>query len=69
MIREKIRPIVCFKEAAVVTRLDNAQVRGEAYAVPSTIDDTASLGEIEETLKRLEYAKKVVLSYRYFALN
>lgn len=31
---------------------------GESYAIPSTIDDPAILGEIEDTLKRVEYAKK-----------
>ena len=42
---------------------------GEAYAMTSTIDGPAILGEIEETLKRVGYAKKAVLSYRYFALK
>jgi len=34
---------------------------GEAYAMPSTIDDPAILGEIEETLKRVGYAKKSII--------
>jgi len=31
---------------------------GKEYSVPSTIDDMAILGEIEEALKRIGYAKK-----------
>ena len=70
MIREEIGPIACFKEAAVVTRLPKTRsgkilrgtmrkiADGEAYAMPSTIDDPAILEEIEETLKRVGYAKK-----------
>jgi propionyl-CoA synthetase len=31
---------------------------GADYSVPSTIDDPASLGEIEDALKAIGYAKK-----------
>jgi propionyl-CoA synthetase len=31
---------------------------GEAYTMPSTIDDPATLGEIEEALKKAGYAHK-----------
>jgi len=31
---------------------------GESYAMPSTIDDPASLNEIEEALKTAGYAQK-----------
>jgi propionyl-CoA synthetase len=31
---------------------------GKEYSVPSTIDDPAILGAIEEALKRIGYAKK-----------
>ena len=70
MIREEIGPIACFKEAAVVTRLPKTRsgkilrgtmrkiADGESYTMPSTIDDPAILGEIEDTLKRVGYAKK-----------
>ncbi|RPI33211.1 MAG: propionyl-CoA synthetase, partial [Nitrospiraceae bacterium] len=70
MIREEIGPIACFKEAAVVTRLPKTRsgkilrgtmrkiADGEAYSMPSTIDDPAILGEVEEALKRVGYAKK-----------
>jgi propionyl-CoA synthetase len=70
MIREEIGPIACFKEAAVVSRLPKTRsgkilrgtmrkiADGESYSIPSTIDDPAILGEIEDTLKRVGYAKK-----------
>jgi propionyl-CoA synthetase len=70
MIREEIGPIACFKEAAVVARLPKTRsgkilrgtmrkiADGETYAMPSTIDDPAILGEIEEALKRVGYAQK-----------
>jgi propionyl-CoA synthetase len=70
MIREEIGPFACFKESAVVTRLPKTRsgkilrgtmrkiAGGEAYSMPSTIDDPAILGEIEEALKRVGYAKK-----------
>jgi propionyl-CoA synthetase len=32
---------------------------GEQYAVPSTIDDPATLAEIEEALRRAGYAQKL----------
>ena len=69
MIREEIGPIACFKEAAVVARLPKTRsgkilrgtmrkiADGEAYTVPSTIDDPAILGEIEEALRRVGYAQ------------
>jgi len=70
MIREEIGPIACFKSAAVVARLPKTRsgkilratmrkiADGEAFAPPSTIDDPAILGEIEDALKRVGYAKK-----------
>jgi propionyl-CoA synthetase len=70
MIREEIGPIACFKEAAVVARLPKTRsgkilrgtmrkiADGETYTMPSTIDDPAILGEIEEALKRVGYAQK-----------
>jgi propionyl-CoA synthetase len=71
MIREEIGPIACFKEAAVVARLPKTRsgkilrgtmrkiADGETYTMPSTIDDPAILGEIEEALKLVGYAKKI----------
>ncbi len=70
MVREKIGPIACFKEVAVVKRLPKTRsgkilrgtiskiADGAEYKVPSTIDDPAILDEIEESLKELGYAKK-----------
>jgi propionyl-CoA synthetase len=70
MIRNEIGAIACFKEAAVVKRLPKTRsgkilrgtmrkiADGEAYAIPSTIDDPAVLGEIENALKNIGYGKK-----------
>jgi propionyl-CoA synthetase len=70
MIREKIGPIACFKQSNIVARLPKTRsgkilrgtmrkiADGAAYKVPSTIDDPAILGEIEEKLAEIGYAKK-----------
>jgi propionyl-CoA synthetase len=70
MIRDKIGPIACFNEAAVVGRLPKTRsgkilrgtmrkiADGEPYALPSTIDDPSVLGEIEEALRKVGYAHK-----------
>lgn len=70
MVREQIGPIACFKEMSVVKRLPKTRsgkilrgtirqmADGKDYAIPSTIDDPAILGEIEVELKKLGYAKK-----------
>ena len=70
MIREEIGGIACFKEAAVVARLPKTRsgkilrgtmrkiADGESYTMPSTIDDPATLGEVEAAMQRLGYAKK-----------
>ncbi len=70
MIREEIGAIACFKQAVIVKRLPKTRsgkiLRGtmrkiadsKEYSVPSTIDDPAILGEIEEALNRIGYAKK-----------
>ncbi|MBI5640622.1 MAG: propionyl-CoA synthetase [Nitrospirae bacterium] len=70
MIRDEIGPIACFKEAAIVARLPKTRsgkilrgtmrkiADGEPYTAPSTIDDPAILGEIQEALRKLGYAKK-----------
>ncbi len=70
MIRNTIGPIASYKETAVVKRLPKTRsgkilrgtmrkiADGESYAVPSTIDDPAALGEIEAALKTVGYAKK-----------
>ena len=70
LIREEIGAIANFKQACVVKRLPKTRsgkilrgtmrkiADGKEYTAPSTIDDPAILGEIEEALKRIGYAKK-----------
>ncbi|MFU8856789.1 MAG: propionyl-CoA synthetase [Deferrisomatales bacterium] len=70
MIREQIGPIACYKESMIVKRLPKTRsgkilrgtmrkiADGEQYRAPSTIDDPATLGEIEEALQSVGYAKK-----------
>ncbi|HEY6012150.1 MAG TPA: propionyl-CoA synthetase, partial [Nitrospirota bacterium] len=70
MIRNTIGPIACYKETAVVKRLPKTRsgkilrstmrkiADGESYTMPSTIDDPATLDEIEAALKPVGYAKK-----------
>ncbi|MBI5100969.1 MAG: propionyl-CoA synthetase [Nitrospirae bacterium] len=70
LIRGEIGPIACYKETAVVARLPKTRsgkilrgtmrkiADGEEFKVPSTIDDPAILGEIEEALKGVGYAKQ-----------
>jgi len=69
MVRDKIGPIACFRDAAQVKRLPKTRsgkiLRGtmrsianaKEYNMPSTIDDPAILGEITETLKSIGYPK------------
>jgi propionyl-CoA synthetase len=69
-IREEIGAIANFKQAVIVKRLPKTRsgkilrgtmrkiADGQEYSVPSTIDDPAILGEIEEALKRIGYANK-----------
>ncbi|MDH4231721.1 MAG: propionyl-CoA synthetase [Nitrospirota bacterium] len=70
LMRNTIGPIACYKETCVVKRLPKTRsgkilratmrkiADGEPYAMPSTIDDPASLNEIEEALKSAGYAQK-----------
>ncbi len=70
MVRNTIGPIACYKETCVVKRLPKTRsgkilrgtmrkiADGESYVVPSTIDDPAILGEIEEALRKVGYAHK-----------
>ena len=70
MIREQIGPIACYKDTAIVARLPKTRsgkilrgtmrkiADGQPYSMPATIDDPAILGEIEEALKQIGYAKK-----------
>ncbi len=70
LIRNTIGPIACYKETAVVKRLPKTRsgkilrgtmrkiADGESYSLPSTIDDPATLPEIETALKEIGYGKK-----------
>ena len=70
LIRDQIGPIACYKETAVVARLPKTRsgkilrgtmrkiADGEEYKIPSTIDDPSILGETEEALKGVGYARK-----------
>jgi len=70
MIRDQIGAIACYKETMVVKRLPKTRsgkilrgtmrkiADGDTYRVPSTIDDPTILGEIEDALKGVGYAKK-----------
>jgi propionyl-CoA synthetase len=69
LIRSEIGPIACYQQTAVVKRLPKTRsgkilrgimrkiADGEAYKVPSTIDDPAILDEITNALKNIGYAK------------
>jgi propionyl-CoA synthetase len=69
MVRNDIGAVASFKKAVVVNRLPKTRsgkvLRGtmrkiadsEPYSVPATIDDPASLEEIEQFLKQIGYAK------------
>ncbi|MBE9563404.1 MAG: propionyl-CoA synthetase, partial [Proteobacteria bacterium] len=64
LVREKIGAVACFKEAFIVLRLPKTRsgkilrktirqiAAGTEYITPPTIDDPASLVEIEEILKK-----------------
>jgi propionyl-CoA synthetase len=69
-VREQIGPVAAFKTATVVKRLPKTRsgkvLRGtmrsiadqKEWKLPATIDDPASLDEIEESLGKIGYGKK-----------
>jgi len=69
MVREQMGAIASLKQAVVVDRLPKTRsgkilrgtmrsiADGETYPVPSTIDDPAILGEIEEAVETIGYGK------------
>ncbi|MCP4346670.1 MAG: propionyl-CoA synthetase [Desulfobacterales bacterium] len=69
MVRNRIGPVAAFKTATVVKRLPKTRsgkiLRGTIqkiadnrdYKVPATIDDPTILGEMEEALEKIGYAK------------
>ena len=68
LVRERIGPVVAFKAAVVVERLPKTRsgkilrgtmrriADGDEYSIPPTIDDPATLGEIEDALRGIGYA-------------
>ncbi|MGH9888523.1 MAG: AMP-binding enzyme, partial [bacterium] len=71
LVRDRIGPVASFKSAVVVERLPKTRsgkvLRGtmrkiadaEPWKLPATIDDPATLAEIEQALVRIGYAKRV----------
>ncbi len=69
MVREQMGAIASFKQAVVVDRLPKTRsgkilrrtmrriADGEPYPIPSTIDDPAILGEIEDAVQTIGYGK------------
>jgi propionyl-CoA synthetase len=69
-VRDEIGPVAALKLVITVKRLPKTRsgkvlrgtmrkiADGEAYTMPSTIDDPATLGEIEEALKKVGYGHK-----------
>lgn len=67
LVRERIGPVACFKQALVVPRLPKTRsgkilrgiirkiADGLAYALPPTIEDPAALDEMKQALARLGY--------------
>jgi propionyl-CoA synthetase len=70
LVRDRIGPVASFKTAAVVKRLPKTRsgkilrgtmqkiADGQDYPIPATIDDPTILGEIDEALQGVGYAKK-----------
>ncbi len=69
MVRNRIGPIACYRETAIVKRLPKTRsgkilrgtmraiANGKEYRMPSTIDDPATLDEITETLSGMGYPR------------
>ncbi|MEY6431225.1 propionyl-CoA synthetase [Thioalkalicoccus limnaeus] len=69
LVRDQIGPVAAFKHVTIVERLPKTRsgkiLRGtmkkiadaQEYGMPATIDDPAILGEIEEALSAIGYAK------------
>jgi propionyl-CoA synthetase len=70
LVREKIGPVAAFKKVTVVQRLPKTRsgkilrgtmkriADGQDYKMPATIDDPAILGEIEQALQGIGYARQ-----------
>ena len=69
LVREQIGPVASFKTATVVARLPKTRsgkilrgtmrriADGAEYSTPATIDDPATLDEMEEALREIGYAR------------
>jgi propionyl-CoA synthetase len=70
LVRERIGPVACFKQAAVVGKLPKTRsgkilrgtmrkiADGIQYAVPATIEDPVALEDMTKVLSRLGYPQK-----------
>jgi len=70
LVREQVGPVASFKTATVVARLPKTRsgkilrgtmrriADGIQYSTPATIDDPATLDEMEEALRELGYARR-----------
>jgi len=70
MVRQRIGPVAAFKTALVVRALPKTRsgkilrgtmqkiADGQEYKVPATIDDSSTLQEIDEALRRVGFAVK-----------
>ncbi|MBK1699445.1 propionyl-CoA synthetase [Thiococcus pfennigii] len=70
LVREEVGPVAAFKHVAIVERLPKTRsgkilrgtmkriADGSEYRMPATIDDPAILGEIEQALAAIGYAKR-----------
>jgi len=70
MIRQRIGPVAAFKTALVVPALPKTRsgkvlrgtmqkiADGKDYKIPATIDDSSTLTDIAEALRRVGYAKE-----------
>jgi len=68
LVRDQVGPVASFKQVGIVARLPKTRsgkvlrgtmrqiADGEAYRVPPTIDDPATLDEVKAALERLGYA-------------
>jgi propionyl-CoA synthetase len=69
LVRERIGPVASFKKAVVVERLPKTRsgkilrgtmrriADGDEYTMPATIDDPATLAEMEDALRGIGYAR------------
>ncbi len=69
LVRERIGPVAAFKTAVVVERLPKTRsgkilrgtmrriADGDEYSTPATIDDPATLDEMEDALREIGYAR------------